>query len=154
MRYWLLKSEAEMYSIEHFKKDKKTIWTEDRNYQARNFMRDEMKPQDLFLFYHSSSEPSGVFGFGKISKTGVSDPTALDKKSEYFDPKATKENNPWICVEALFVEKFLRPITLAEIKANKKLKGILVAKRGMRLSVIPISKEHFEEILKSAKAKT
>jgi predicted RNA-binding protein with PUA-like domain len=104
--YWLMKSEAEMYSIDDFKKDKKTIWTEVRNYQARNFMRDNMSVGDYFFFYHSSSEPSGIAGLGKVSKTGIGDPTALDSKGEYYDPKATKENNPWITVEVSFVKKF------------------------------------------------
>lgn len=145
-----MKSEAEMYSIDDFAKDKKTVWTEVRNYQARNFMRDKMQPGDLFLFYHSSSEPSGAAGLGKILKTGVPDPTALDRSSEYFDPKATKTNNPWICVEVGFVRKFKRIVTLAEIKNNQNLKGIMVAQRGSRLSIQPVSKTHFDEIVRMA----
>lgn len=145
-----MKSEAAMFSIDDFARDKETIWTEVRNYQARNFMRDKMRAGDLFLFYHSSSEPSGAAGIGKITQTGVADPTALDRGSEYFDPKATKANNPWICVKVGFVKKFKRIIPLAEIKSNPKLKGVMVAARGSRLSVQPLSKVHFEEIVKMA----
>lgn len=150
MKYWLMKSEAEMFSIDDFRKDKKAIWTEVRNYQARNFMRDDMKAGDLFLFYHSSSEPSGVAGVGKILKTGVPDPTAIDPKSEYFDPKALKDN-VWITVEVGFVEKLPKFVSLAEIKSNPGLRGIMVAEKGSRLSVQPVSAEHFKEILKIAK---
>ncbi len=146
--YWLMKSEAEMYSIDDFAKDKKSIWTEVRNYQARNCMRDQMNVGDYFFFYHSSSEPSGIAGIGKVSKTGIGDPTALDKKSEYFDPKATKENNPWTTVEVEFVKKFPKIISLAEIKGNKKLSKMMVVQKGSRLSVQPVKSEEFEEVLK------
>jgi len=139
-----------MYSIDDFAKDKKTVWTEVRNYQARNFMRDQMHPGDRFLFYHSSSEPSGAAGVGEILKTGVADPTALDRKSEYYDPKAMAANNPWITVEVGFVRKFSRVIALAEIKTNPKLQGIMVAQKGSRLSIQPVSKAHFDEIRRMA----
>jgi predicted RNA-binding protein with PUA-like domain len=148
MNYWLLKSEAEMFSIDDFKKDKSTIWTEVRNYQARNYMRDGMKPGDLFLFHHSSSDPSGVAGTGKILKTGIGDPTALDKKSEYYDAKASRDNNPWITVEVGFGKKFARFVSLDDIRANKKLKDMGVIRRGNRLSVQPVTKAEFEEILR------
>ncbi len=137
-----------MYSIDGFAREKKTIWTEVRNYQARNIMRDLMKVGDYFFFYHSSSKPSGIFGIGRISKTGIGDPTALDSNSEYFDPKATKENNPWVTVQVEFVKKFAESITLEKIKANKKLAKMVVVQRGSRLSVQPVTLDEFEEILK------
>ena len=146
--YWLMKSEAEMFSIDDFAKEKKTIWTEVRNYQARNSMRDNMSVGDYFFFYHSSSEPTGIAGIGKISKTGIGDPTALDKKSEYFDPKATVKNNPWTTVEVQFVNKFPKIITLAEVKANRALSKMVLVQRGSRLSVQPVTAKEFEEVLK------
>jgi predicted RNA-binding protein with PUA-like domain len=148
--YWLMKSEAEMFSIDDFKKEKTTIWTEVRNYQARNTMRDLMSLGDYFLFYHSSSDPSGVFGVGRIASTGIGDPTALDKKSHYFDPKATKDNNPWVTVEVEFIEKFSRGISLEELKQNEKLSKMLVLQKGSRLSVQPVRPEEFQEILRMA----
>jgi predicted RNA-binding protein with PUA-like domain len=146
--YWLMKSEAEMFSINDFKKEKRTIWTEVRNYQARNLMRDGMTVGDYFLFYHSSSEPTGVAGLGIIAKTGIPDPTALDKTSEYFDKKATLANNPWVTVEVKFIEMLPRVITLAEIKLNPILKKMTLVQKGSRLSIQPVKKEEFMEILK------
>jgi predicted RNA-binding protein with PUA-like domain len=145
-----MKSEAEMYSIDDFAKGKKTIWTEVRNYQARNMMRDAMQVGDYFFFYHSNAKPSGIFGIGRIAKTGMQDPTALDAKSEYFDPKASKDNNPWITVEVEFVRTFAVPVTLEAIKSNKKLAKMVVVQRGSRLSVQPVLESEFQEILPMA----
>ena len=97
-----MKSEPTTYSIDHLKKDKKTIWDGVRNYQARNFMMQDMKVGDTVLFYHSNAEPPGVSGVAKISKAAIPDPTQFDKKSKYFDPKATKEKPRWFCVEIAF----------------------------------------------------
>lgn len=149
-RYWLMKSEAEMYSISDLKKDKKVIWTEVRNYQARNMMRDLMHVGDYIFFYHSNSKPSGIYGVGKVSKVGITDPTALDSKSEYFDPKASKEKNPWACVEISFEEEFQNPVSLEAIKSNKNLSMMVVAQRGSRLSVQPVMPVEFLEVLKMA----
>jgi predicted RNA-binding protein with PUA-like domain len=145
MNYWLLKSEAEVYSIDDFRKDKVTIWDNIRNYRARNIMRDEMKPGDLFFFYHSMGEDNGVVGIGKIVAVNLPDQSALDKKSEYFDPKATKVKNPWVAVKVKLVSKFKRPVTLDEIKKNPKLKNMVLLKIA-RLSVQPVSKQEFQVI--------
>jgi predicted RNA-binding protein with PUA-like domain len=122
MNYWLLKSEPDVYSIDDLKKDKTTIWDNIRNYRARNIMRDEMKPGDLFLFYYSMSGHNGVIGVGKILKVNLPDDSALDKKSEYFDPKATADKNPWVAVKVGFVKKFNRLVGLEEIKKISGLK--------------------------------
>lgn len=151
-RYWLMKSEAEMYSIGDFRRDRRTVWTEVRNYQARNMMRDDMSVGDYFLFYHSSSNPSGVYGFGKISKTGIGDPTALDKSSEYYDPKATAANNPWTTVEVECVASLAHPVSLAELKTNPKLKKMVVLQKGSRLSVMPVTAEEFHTVLEMGAA--
>ena len=132
MHFWLIKSEPETYSIDALKKDGKTSWDGVRNYQARNFMRDGMKKGDAVLFYHSNAEPPGVAGVCRIVKEG------------YPDPKDTV----WSMVDVEFVEKFKRFVALDELKADKKLQGMLVIKRGMRLSVQPVDKAHFDEVLR------
>ncbi|HEX5429818.1 MAG TPA: EVE domain-containing protein [Patescibacteria group bacterium] len=147
MNYWLLKSEPESYSIDDLARDRKTIWDNIRNFRARNIMRDEMKSGDLFLFYHSMARETGVVGIGKITKVGLPDDSALDTKSEYFDPKATKDRNPWVAVEIAFVKKFKVPITLDKIKLNKGLKQMSLFKIP-RLSVHPVSKNEFGIIKK------
>jgi predicted RNA-binding protein with PUA-like domain len=149
MNYWLLKSESESYSIDDFKRDKTTIWTSIRNYRARNIMRDEMKPGDQFLFYHSMAKQNGVAGIGEIVENNLPDKTALDKKDEYFDPKATIEKNPWIAPKVKFVKKFAKNVTLEEIKKGKRFKDMILLKIP-RLSVQPVSKEHFDLIVKMA----
>ncbi|MDB4983879.1 MAG: hypothetical protein JWM20_58 [Patescibacteria group bacterium] len=149
MNYWLMKSEADCYSIDDLKRDKKTSWTGVRNYQARNFMRDNMQLDDLILFYHSGgtkTEPTGVYGVAKITSKSKPDETQFDKKSEYFEPRATKENAVWFCPEISFVKKFKNPVTLSDIKFENSLSGIMVAQKGSRLSVQPVSEKHFRII--------
>jgi predicted RNA-binding protein with PUA-like domain len=152
---WLMKSEPESYSIDALKKDKKTLWTGVRNYQARNFMTQQMKEGDLVLFYHSNAEPSGVAGLARVSSDGaVDDPTQFDKKSDAYDEKATRDKPVWGCVEVAWVESFPKLVSLADLKANPKLKDLGVLKKGTRLSVIPVDEKHFKEICKMAGAKT
>lgn len=146
-QYWLLKSEPGSYSIDDLKRDRVTTWDGVRNYQARNFMRDDMQSGDLFLFYHSSAEPSGIVGVGKIVSRGLPDLSALDKKSKYYDPKATKDNPIWNTIKVRFIKKFKTIISLEELKKNPKLKKMLVIQRGQRLSVQPVTKEEFETII-------
>jgi predicted RNA-binding protein with PUA-like domain len=150
MNYWLIKSEPDCYSIDDFKKDKRTSWSGVRNYQARNFMK-EMRVGDMALFYHSSTDPKAVVGIAKVVKEAHPDTTALDKKDDHYDPKATKENPIWYMVDFAFVEKFKNPVTLAEVKRNPKLEGIPLTQPGSRLSVQPVSKAHFETIQKLGK---
>ena len=146
-----MKSEPESYSIDDLKRDKKTHWDGVRNYQVRNFMRDQMKVGDLVLFYHSSAEPPGVAGLAQISKTGYPDPTAWDPKDHHYDPKSDPKNPAWLMVDVKFVEKFPHFVSLPELRANPKLKNLLVLKRGMRLSVQPVGKADFEAIQKMGK---
>jgi predicted RNA-binding protein with PUA-like domain len=145
MNYWLLKSEPESYGIDHLKRDKVEAWSGVRNYQARNFMQ-AMAVGDLCLFYHSSTDVKGVFGVAKVVAKAHPDLTQFDKKSHYFDPKATKEKPIWYCVDVGFVEKLKRPATLAEIKVDPKLNGMLLRAPGSRLSVQPVSEKHFTYI--------
>ncbi len=146
MAHWLLKSEGSCYSIDDLKRDGKTSWSGIRNYQARNFMR-EMKVGDMCLFYHSSSEPTGVYGVAEVVGEAHADATQFDKKDEHFDPKATAEKPIWECVDVSFVQKFAAPVTLTEIKRNPKFKGIMVAQTGSRLSVQPVSPKHFSDLV-------
>ncbi len=149
MNYWLIKSEGACYSIDDLKRDKKTAWTGIRNYQARNFMRDEMKIGDLVLFYHSigtPEHPSGVYGVAKVASKPHPDQTQFDKKDMHYDPKA-KEGMPiWACVDVAFVKKFKHPVTLGEIKRVHQLEGIEIRRTGSRLSVMPVSEKHFKYI--------
>lgn len=147
MRYWLLKSEAACYSIDDLKRDKKVPWTGIRNYQARNFMRDDMKNGDMALFYHSNSKPNGVYGVAKIVGAPYTDETQFDPKDEHYDAKSKKESPQWVCVDVAFVKKFVEPVSLEEIKRDTHLSGILVAARGSRLSVMPVSEKHFNYIV-------
>lgn len=145
MTAWLMKSEPETYSIDDLKRDRRTSWEGVRNYQARNFMRG-MKKGDRVLFYHSNANPPGVAGIAKVVQTAHPDLAALDKKSPYHDPKATRENPIWEMVDIAFVRTFPRVVGLAELKANPKLKSLMVLQKGSRLSVQPVSEEHFKEI--------
>ncbi len=144
---WLMKSEPDVYSIDQLEKDKTTWWGGVRNYQARNSMKD-MKVGDEVLFYHSSTNPPGVAGIAKISKLAAPDETQFDKKSEYYDPKATKEKPIWFCAQVQFVKKFKTYVSLADLHANDKLKDLLVLQKGSRLSIQPVSSKNFEIIKK------
>lgn len=143
-----MKSEPDVFSIEDLKKNKTTWWDGVRNYQARNFMMNDMKPGDKVLFYHSNTKPPGIAGLATISKSAAPDKTALDKKSEYFDPKATAENPRWYCVEVKYESSFKNYVSLDQIKKDSKLSNMLVIKRGMRLSIQPVDKKDFEYIVK------
>ena len=151
-RYWLMKSEPDAYSIDDFKKEKKTPWDGIRNYQARNFMIKEMQVGDEFLFYHSNAKPPGVVGLGVVSKPASADVTAQDPKSKYYDPKATEERPIWECVEVKFKEKFKRMVSLDELKETKGLEDMMVIRRGARLSIQPVSDKEFKIIYKLANA--
>lgn len=147
-RYWLMKSEPDVYSIDALKRDRKTWWEGVRNYQARNFMMNEMKAGDEVLFYHSNAEPPGVAGIARVSRAAEPDREQFDKKSEYHDPKATKDKPIWFCVEVEFQGKFKTLVSLDDLRTEKKLKDMLVLKRGQRLSVQPVTKEEFEVVRK------
>lgn len=146
MNYWLMKSEPDVFSIDDLKKKKKSGWDGVRNYQARNYMRDDMKLGDLVLFYHSSCEIPGVAGLARVSKTSHPDPSQFDAKSEYYDPKATKEEPRWFMVEVEFVEKFDQVVTLATLKATKGLEKMPVVQKGSRLSINPVTEKEFKLI--------
>ncbi|MBU2492320.1 MAG: EVE domain-containing protein [Bacteroidetes bacterium] len=149
-KYWLVKSEPDVYSIDDLakEKDKTTYWDGVRNYQARNFIRDEMKLGDAVLFYHSNSDPTAVVGVCEVVKEAYPDFTAFDPNDPHYDPKSKKDNPAWMMVGIKLVKKFKTPVTLEEIKNNPKLNNMRLVQRGNRLSVFPVEKNEFDEILK------
>jgi len=147
-KYWLMKSDADVYSIHDLKKEKKTLWDGVRNYQARNFMMKEMNVGDEILFYHSLAQPPCIAGLAQVSKKAQPDPTATNPKSKYFDPKSTPQNPRWHCVEVQFKKVFKKFISLEELKQEPALKSMLVLKKGQRLSIMPVQEKEFKHILK------
>jgi predicted RNA-binding protein with PUA-like domain len=152
MKYWLMKSEPEAFSIHDLAKAPKrtTYWDGVRNYQARNFMR-SMKTGDRVLFYHSNAEPPCVAGTAVVAEESYPDFTALDPKDKHYDPKATRENPIWEMVDVRLDEVFARPLPLDLLRAQPALKGMELLRRGSRLSVQPVSKEHFQTVLQLAR---
>ena len=155
-RYWLMKSEPEVYSIDELEQEGRAEWDGVRNYQARNFMRDEMAIGDLVLYYHSNAKPPGVVGIARVASDSYPDPTAFDETSKYFDKKSDPDDPRWWLVDIEFVEKLPRMVTLDELKAEADgaLDGMLVVRRGQRLSVQPVDKAHFRHVLRMGGAKT
>jgi predicted RNA-binding protein with PUA-like domain len=147
-QFWLMKSEPDVYSFERLQKDGSTLWSGVRNYQARNFMMQQMELGDEVLFYHSSTEPPGITGLARVSKKAVPDPTQFDKKSEYYDAKATKEKPIWYCVEVQPVASLKNYVSLESLRQDSKLKELLVLKRGQRLSIQPVTEKDFQHIKK------
>ncbi|MBT8453794.1 MAG: EVE domain-containing protein [Deltaproteobacteria bacterium] len=153
MKYWLMKSEPESYSIDDLERDGREPWDGIRNYQARNFMR-EMATGDLFIFYHSSAKPPGAAGVGRICREAYPDPTQFDRKNKHYDPKSKQDDPRWSLVDVEFVEKFAEEIPLRALKDDPVLEGMRVTQKGSRLSVQPVAKHHFKRVLKMARAKT
>jgi predicted RNA-binding protein with PUA-like domain len=150
MNYWLMKSEPDVFSFEDLKKrPKKTEpWNGVRNYQARNFMRDEMKLGDLILFYHSSCEIPGVAGLAEVASKPYPDSTQFDPESDYFDPKATLETPRWFLIDVKFYADLKQHVPLADLKMQKKLVEMRLLQQGNRLSILPVTREEFELIKK------
>lgn len=145
-QYWLFKSEPSEFSIDDLKRVSCESWGGVRNYQARNFMRDQMHVGDMLLFYHSSCPKPGVVGVAKIVKEAYPDASAFDKSSAYYDPKSDPENPRWLMVDVEFVEKFDRLIELKELRENSKLNDMLILRKGNRLSITPLKKSEFQAI--------
>ena len=152
-RYWLLKCEPEAYTIEDLERDGTTTWEGVRNFQARNFMRDDMKVGDGVIFYASNAEPSGATGVAEISREAYPDPFAFEAGHQYFDPKSDPENPTWYTLEIRFVERFPEIVPLAELKDARGLGDMMVVQKGSRLSVQPVTKKEFEIVLKLGRKK-
>lgn len=147
MRYWLMKTEPDEFSIDHLAKKKVEPWTGVRNYQARNFMRDGMQVGDGVLFYHSSCAEPGVAGIAEVGSAAYPDPTQFDRKSDYYDPASRRDEARWVLVDVKFKRKLKRVITLTELKDRPELEGFALLHRGNRLSVLPVAKTQWDFIL-------
>ncbi len=147
MRYWLMKSEPDAFSIDDLERVGREPWDGIRNYQARNYMRDEMEIGDLAFFYHSNAKPTGIAGIMRIASHAYPDPTALDPDAKYYDPKSKPERPRWYLVDVEFVRKFKRIITLAELRLHQELDGMPLLRKGNRLSIMPVAAEHWDLIL-------
>ena len=148
-RYWLFKSEPSAYSFDDLlnEEGQTAEWDGVRNYQARNFMRDDMKVGDKVLFYHSSAKPMAVVGTAQIVKEAYPDATAWDPNDKHYDPKSSPGETVWMVVEIQAGERLPKPVTLADVKANPKLKDMLLIRKGQRLSIQPVTKEEYDEIV-------
>ncbi len=151
--FWLMKSEPDVYSIDDLEQAQRGTWEGVRNYQARNHMRD-MRLGDLALFYHSSVTPPGVVGLMRICREAYADDTQFDPKSPYYDGKSRPDAPRWDRVDVEFVEKFPEFVTLEQLKSDPQCEGMLVIKRGMRLSVQPVQAAEFSHVLRLAGSKT
>ncbi len=151
-KYWLMKCEPEAYSIDDLARDGTTTWEGVRNFQARNFLRDDFQEGDGVLFYASNSVPSGVSGLAEVSRAGYPDPYAFDPKHVYFDPKSDPDNPTWIMVDVRFVEKFSEIVPLEALKVAPGLEEMMVIRKGMRLSIQPVTKKEFEIVTKLGRA--
>lgn len=149
MNYWLFKSEPDAYSFADLKreKDRTTCWDGIRNYQARNTLRDRVRVGDRVLFYHSRVKPMAVVGTARVVREAYPDPTQFDASSRYHDPGSDPENPRWVMVDIRHDMDFDRPVTLAEIKATPSLADMFLVRKGMRLSVQPVTAKEWKTIL-------
>lgn len=149
-RLWLMKSEPSTFSIDDLERAGTTAWEGVRNYVARNHLR-EARPGDEVFFYHSSAEPTGVAGIAKVVKAAYPDPSQFDPKSDFFDKGSKREDPRWSAVDVAFVRKLPRVVTLDEIKASPALSKMVVAQKGSRHSVQPVTPEEWKAVLSMAK---
>ncbi len=150
MQFWLMKSEPGIYGIDDLARQKRKTdhWDGIRNYQARNFMRDDMRKGDLAFFYHSNCPQPGITGIVKIVREAYPDFTAFNPKHKYYDPKSDPEHPRWFMVDVKLARKFKRTIPLQELKEHKKLRDMRLLQRGSRLSILPVTKPQWDYILK------
>jgi predicted RNA-binding protein with PUA-like domain len=151
-RYWLMKCEPAAYTIADLQRDGRTTWEGVRNYQARNFMRDQMREGDSVLFYASNANPSGVTGLATIARAGYPDHFAWKKGHRYFDAASAPAKPLWYLVDLTFVEQFAGTVPLETLKATKGLEDMMVTKKGSRLSVQPATKAEYAIVVKLGRA--
>ena len=143
-----MKTEPYSYSIDTLKKDKETPWTGVRNFQARNYMQNDMRVGDVVLFYHSSCAVPGVYGLGNVARLAYPDTTQFDPSSDYYDKRASKEKPLWYMVDVAFVKKFKEPITLKHIRERTELSTMKLLQKGSRLSISPVTAREYEMLVK------
>ena len=142
-----MKSEPDVYSIDDLERDGREMWDGIRNYQARNMMRDDMRVGDEAIFYHSACKEPAAVGVMKIASEPYPDPTQFDPESKYYDPKSNEDNPRWQLVDVEFVRKFSRALTLKELRAQSGLEEMILLRRGNRLSIMPVDKQHWDVLL-------
>jgi predicted RNA-binding protein with PUA-like domain len=144
-RYWLVKSEPDCFSFDDLlrSRDQTTCWDGVRNYQARNFMRDDMKRGDLVFFYHSGAEPPAIVGVAEVVRESYPDHTAFDPKEEHFDPKSDSGSPTWMMVDIRAVKPLERPLALADLRGVPGLERMALLQKGSRLSVQPVTAEEW-----------
>ena len=154
MQYWLMKSEPTSFSIDDLQKVGREPWDGVRNYQARNFMRDDMQMGDKAFLYHSNAKKTGIAGIMSIATTGYPDPTQFNPESDYYyDPKATEDNPRWYLVDVKFEQAFSDILLLSELKKLPQLEDCLLTQKGSRLSVMPLQAKHWQAIIQLAEEK-
>jgi len=147
MGFWLMKSEPDVFSVDDLQRQRTTSWEGVRNYQARNFMRDGMKRGDRAFLYHSSCAEPAVAGIMEICREAYPDPTQFDRRSKYYDAGSQPDQPRWLMVDVKFVRRLRRPVTLAELRADKRLASLPLLRRGNRLSLMPVSPAEWEAVL-------
>lgn len=151
MAYWLMKSEPDVFGIDHLaaRPNQTEPWDGVRNYQARNMMRDEMRVGDQVMFYHSNTEEPGIVGIMEVARAAYPDPTAIDPEAKYYDPKSDPDDPRWFMVDVRYVRHLRRNIPLTELKqyADGPLAGLPLVRKGNRLSVMPVTPEQWDFIL-------
>ena len=147
MQYWLMKSEPETYSIDDLKEFQRDHWDGIRNYQVRNFFRDQMKIGDKAFFYHSNCKEPGIVGLMEIASEAYPDHTAFDSKEKYFDAKSDPENPRWLMLDVNYIRHTKRNITLSELRDHSSIKEMRLLQKGNRLSVIPMTEKEWDYIL-------
>lgn len=149
VHYWLFKSEPSSFSIDDLARapGKTTFWNGVRNYQARNLLRDQIHGGDGVVFYHSSVDPPAAVGLAEVTREGYPDATQFDPASEYYDPDATPDDPRWFMVDIRFKEKFVRPVSLDELRGVAALRDMVLLRRGSRLSVQPVTAAEWKAIL-------
>ena len=152
MKYWLMKTEPAVFSLQDLRAcpGGTAEWEGVRNYQARNFMRDEMKKGDLVLFYHSATKVPAIVGSARVAREAYPDHTAWQPESKYFDPKSSEDNPRWVMVDIRFEREFAQPLPLEALRQVPKLKDMVLLRRGMRLSIQPVTESEYETVLKLA----
>ena len=152
-RYWLFKNEPDCFSIDDLAgaPNQTAEWEGVRNYQARNFLRDDVKKGDEVFFYHSNANPPGIVGICTVVKAGYPDPTALDPESQYYDPRSTSDQPRWYMVDVKLTRKLADIIPLSTLKQTPGLENMMVTQKGSRLSIQPVTADEWRSVMKLAR---
>jgi len=145
--HWLMKSEPDAFSIDDLQRKGQEAWDGVRNYQARNFMRDGMRPGDKVFFYHSNCAEPGIVGIAEVATDAYPDPSQFNPKSKYFDAASSRDNPRWMLVDVKFVKKLKRTLSLKELQAQPALADMALVRKGNRLSVMPVEKAEWDYII-------